>query len=119
MAFQQQTVFPSAARTATPTSVIIDVDNDVATAELIVATSASAVPSTTINVEGQDDTGAWYLILASVAIAANGTIRMIIGPGVVAAANVAVQAVLPKALRVRPVHGNANSHTYSIAYRAR
>src|SRR5690242_8272126 len=112
MAFQQATAFPSAARTVSPTAVEIDVADDVVNAEVLVVTSASAAPSTTINLEGQDDTGAWSVILASAAIAANGTVRMLLGPDVAAAANVAAQCILPRRLRIRPVHGNANSHTY-------
>ena len=120
MALQQQTAFASAARTATPTAVEIDVADNVTNAEILVVTSAiGAAPSTTINLEEQDDTGAWSVILASAAIVAVGQVRMLLGPDIAAAANVAAQCVLPRKLRVRPVHGNANSHTYSIRFTAR
>lgn len=120
MALQSQTVFPSAARTATPTAVEIDIADDVDTMELLIDTTAiGAAPSTVINIDFVTDTGAYVTVLSSAAIAAVGTARMVIGPGVVAAANQAIQAVLPKRIRVRPVHGNANSHTYSVAFRAR
>lgn len=120
MALQQATAFASAARTATPTPAIVDVADDVATAEIVIAVTAiTLTPSVVFNIEAQDDTGAWYVLLASAAITAAGTTRLILGPGVVAAANVAVQAVLPRALRVRPVHADADSITYSVSYRAR
>ena len=120
MALQQTSVFFSVSRTASPTPALIDVSDGVSTAEIVIAVSATNLtPSVVFNIEAQDETGAWYVLLASAAIVAVGTTALRLGPAITAAANVAVQTVLPRILRVRPVHADADSITYSVAYRAR
>jgi hypothetical protein len=120
MAYQTGEFFPSAARTATPTAAVVAIDENVNDMEIVIAvTAATSTPSTVFNVEGADDLGTWYLLLASAAIVGVGTTVLRLGPAVTAAANVAAQTVLPRHVRVRPVHGNANSQTYSVGFRAR
>ena len=120
MALQSQTVFPSAARTATPTAVEIDIADDVETMELLIdATAISLTPSVVFTIDVMTDTGAYVALLSSAAVVAVSTARLVVGPGVVAAANQAIQAVLPKRIRVRAVHGDADSITYSVGFRAR
>lgn len=120
MAHQSGTAFPSAARTATPTPFEFDVQPDVQYLSLVIAVSAvTSTPSTTFNVEAQDDLGTWYVMLVSAAIVGVGTTVLLLGPDVTTAANVAAQVVLPQRVRIRPVHGNANSQTYTVRYRLR
>ena len=117
MAFDQGTAFPSAARTATPTPVVVYIQEDVDNLEVVIDTSAiGAAPSTVVNIDMMNADGVWQSYLASPAIVAVGTARLRIGPLVASTANVSAPSVLPKAVRIRPVHGNANSHTYSISY---
>ena len=117
MAFDQGTAFPSAARTATPAAAIVYIQEDVQSIEVVIDTTAiGAAPSTVVNLDFMSPDGTWQSFLASAAIAAVSTVRMRIGPNVAATANISAPSILPRAIRIRPVHGNANSHTYSIGY---
>lgn len=120
MALQAQSVLPSAARTATPTPVEIDIADDVTTMELFIYTTAiGAAPSTVVTIETLAETGAFVALLSGAAIAGTGVQRLLVGPSVTTVANQAIQAVLPRRIRISVNHGNANSHTYSIGFRAR
>lgn len=115
--FDQGTAFPSAARTATPTASIIYVPTDAEYLEVVVNTSAAGVtPSVVFNIDFMDAEGNWASVLASAAVAATGVTRLRVGPALVAVANVAQPAVLPAAVRIRPVHGNGTTITYSVGY---
>lgn len=117
MAFEQGTAYPSAARTATPAAVTIYIPEDVDNLEVVIDTTAiGAAPSTVVNIDVANADGTWQSVLASAAIVAVGTARLRIGPLMASTANVSTPSVLPRAIRIRPVHGNANSHTYSIGY---
>lgn len=111
-------VFPSVARTASPTPASF---NDVSHTRLgghivIDATAIGAAPSVVFNIEAQDPLSQkWYALLTSAAITAIGTTRLTIYPGAPATANVSVSDFIPPIWRVRPVHGNADSITYSVA----
>ena len=120
MAYTQKNFYESAARTATPTASVLQIDQDNLNAEIVIAvTAATSTPSTVFNIEAQDGAGAWYVLLASVAIVGVGTTRLLLGPDITTSANVAQQGVLPDQIRCRPVHGNANSQTYTVQLRAR
>lgn len=120
MAYKAGNFYDSAARTATPAVSVIQLDQDNEMAEIVIAvTAATSTPSTVFNIEAQDGLGNWYVLLASVAIVGVGTTVLKLGPNVTPAANVAAQTILPDLIRCRPVHGNANSQTYSVAIRAR
>lgn len=120
MGVRQQTAFASAARTATPTPAILEIGDGALIAEAVIAVTAIVTtPSVVFNLEAQDDTGTWYVILASAAITAVGTTRLVIGSPVTAAANAAAQTALPSQLRIRPVHADSDSITYSVAVRTR
>lgn len=120
MAFDQGTAFPTAARTASPTPVIVYLTEDIRDLEVVIDTTAIGVaPSTVFNLDVQNADGTWQSVLASAAVVAVGTARMRLGPTMAATANVSTPMVLPRAVRIRPVHGNANSHTYSVSYWAR
>ena len=120
MAYQAGNFFDSAARTATPTASVVQLHPDVSNIEIAIAVTAiTSTPSVTFNVEAQDGLGAWYVLLASAAIATVSNTTLRLGPDTAVTANVAAQTVLPEMIRVRPVHGNANSITYSVSFRAR
>ncbi len=111
-------VFQSLARTATPTPATF---NDVSHTRLgghfvIDATAIGAAPSVVFNIEAQDPLSQkWYALLVSAAITAVGTTRLSIYPGVPPVANVSASDFIPPIWRVRPVHGNADSITYSVS----
>ena len=76
---------------------------------------AGAAPSVVFTIQGEDAaSGKFYTILASAAIVAVGTTILRVYPGLVAAANVAANDVLPRSWRVIATHANADSITYSV-----
>ena len=120
MAYYSGNFYESAARTATPTPSVLEIGPDVLNAEIVIdVTAATSTPSTTFNIEAQTGSGNWVVLLTSAAIVGVGMTRLLLGPDITAAANVAAQTVLPQQIRCRPVHGNANSQTYTVAIRAR
>jgi hypothetical protein len=114
---QVQTVYASAARTATPTTfegqkppwarglvLVIDV------------TAAAATPSVVFTIQGYSPLGDdAYTLLASAAITGTGTTVLRVYPGLTAAANLVASDVLPARWRVTAVHADADSITYSVA----
>lgn len=115
--FDQGVAFASAARTATPTSVVVPIQPDATAIELVITCSAvTDTPSVVFNIDFPDGGGDWVSVLASAAVTAAGTSRMRIGLSVASTANVSIPAALPSAVRVRPVHADADSITYSVAY---
>ncbi len=111
----EATLFASAARTATADSpdqqniearglhVIIDVTLD------------PALASITPHIQGKDlVSGEYYDLLVGVAIAATGMTVLKVYPGITVAANVSASDILPKTWRVRMVHADGDSITYSI-----
>lgn len=113
-----ETVYASEARTATPTPV--SVKSTAQAVEIVVdVTAITSTPSVVFNVERQDRaSGKWVLLLASAALAAVATTRLRISPHLAAAANLVAQDHASGLLRVRPVHGNANSITYTVGMTA-
>jgi hypothetical protein len=120
MRYRQLVPFASAARTASPTEVEVAVLDTAEVIEVfITATAIAATPSVVFNVQFPDAAGNWVTALASAAVTAVSTTRLLLGKGVVAAANTGLPAVLPDRVRIQPVHGDADSITYSVAIRAR
>jgi hypothetical protein len=100
-------VFASAARTATPTAA--QFTNKGQSLEVVIdCTARVGASSVVFNLERQDPTSLkWFLILASAAIVAVGT-------NLTAAANTVAKDLASGNLRVRPVHANGDSITYSV-----
>lgn len=110
------TAFSSAARTASPSDAVVEVPTWANRATVIVNTTAvTSTPSTVFNVRGRvPGTATDYLMLASAAVATVTVTPLLVGIGVVAVANAGAQAGLPYEIVIDPVHGNANSHTYTV-----
>ena len=110
------TIYASAARTATPAAV----EFAVGTKGCIVIIDVSAVtatPAVTVTISGVDpNSDAIYTILASTAIATVSTTVLRVYPGLTASANATVSDVLPGAIRIAASHGDADSATYSVSY---
>ena len=108
-------LYASAARTATPTAVEVNEASFDGVRITIDSTAVGVTPSTTFNVEAYEPTSdKWVLLLASAAISTVTTVVLTIGPGMPVTANVSANAVLTRRWRVRPVHPNAFTHTYSV-----
>lgn len=112
---REKEILPSAARTATVDSpdalnwegrgvqLVIDV------------TAAAATPSVVPHIQGKDPlSGKYYDLLVGAAITATGTTVLKVYPGITVAANLSASDFLPKTWRVRLVHADADSITYSV-----
>lgn len=109
------TLFPSAARTSTPTAVTFGASRAKALYIVIDITAVTATPAVTVTVSGYDPvSGKTWTLLASTALATQGTTVLQIGPGIAADANKAIAAHIPDFVRVAPSHGDSDSATYSI-----
>lgn len=110
------TVFASAARTATENSAVFDNFGARGVHVIIDVTAASATPSVVFTIQGWSGVGDdYYDLLASAAITGTGTTVLKVFPGATAAANAAANDCLPPRWRVRAVHADADSITYSVA----
>lgn len=109
-------IYASAARTATPAAVVVSTGRGVRAVRLVIdTTAAGSSPSTTFAIDAFDSvTGKYVNLLTSAAITATGTVAMVVGQGVTAAANVAAGLPLADQLRVTATHGNSTSHTYTV-----
>ena len=110
-----QTVFPSAARTATSTATIVT--GSCAGLFYINVTAASATPSVVFTIAGEEPiSGTAYTILASAAITATGLTVLRVHPALTAAANTIAKNMLPAAVKVTATHADADSITYSVSF---
>lgn len=109
-------VLASAARTATITS--RDIINSYGRG-LVLFFNISVVPGVdtlTLTVKGKDPiSGTYYTIVAGTAQAGAALIIMRAYPGLVAAANLTVNDVLPKTFAVTVTASAASSFTYSVS----
>lgn len=112
----EKVVYPSAARTATPTAVEVSTYRAKALRVVLDATAIAATPSVVVTIDGKDNTsGKYFNLLTSAAIVATGTTVLTIAPGVTVAANVAASAPLPDVVRITCTHGDADSITYTVS----
>lgn len=112
----EQSVFASAARTATADS--SDFTNpDARGLHLIIdVTSVTLTPSVVFTISGKDPlSGKYYTLLTSAAITATGTTVLKLYPGLTAAANTVASDVLPRTWRVTATHGDTDSITFSVS----
>lgn len=111
-----QTVYSSAARTATPTAVVLNTRRASGLYFVIDATAIAATPSVVPTIDMVDSvSGKFVNLLTGAAITAVSTTLLKIGRGLTAAANLAVLDFLPDQVRVTMTHGDADSITYSVS----
>lgn len=115
MSAQIVPVFASAARTATPTAVTIDVDNYQELVLFIDCTVDPAAASVLVTVEQINPiSGTKSDLLVASALASVSQQVLYIGPSIIDEANVAANAVLGTRLSIKAVHTDADSITYSV-----
>lgn len=108
-------VYASAARTATPDTVELEVGGHRGMHMVIDCTAATGSPSVVFTIQGVDRTsGKVYTILASAAITGTGTTVLRVGPGLTAAGNTIANDLLPPIVRILATHTGADSITYSV-----
>lgn len=109
------TALASAARTASVNSADLINHNGRGLHLVIDVTAITGAPSITVTIQGKDAlSGKYYTILAGAAITAVGTTILRVYPGLLAAANLVANDVLPRSFRVSVVNANADSITYSV-----
>jgi hypothetical protein len=112
------TVFPSAARTATPASATYRVARGNADGLIVVidATAVTSTPSVVFTIVGVDEvSGKTWTVLASAAVTTVSTTVLRVNPSLTGVTNQTAKDLVPTYFRVTAVHGNANSITYSVA----
>lgn len=109
------TMFSSAARTATSQTADQTNRNWRGLVCVIDVTAIAATPSVVFTIQGKDSVSSKYFtILASAAIVGTGTTVLRVYPGLTAAANVTANDVLPRTWRIDATHADADSITYSV-----
>lgn len=115
---KHQTVYASAARTATPTAVTVQVGRYNYLHLACDVTAVTATPSVVVTIDGLDPvSGKYYNLLTSAALTDSGSpyTRMLkIGPGLPVTTNVSANDVLPDTIRITMTHGDSDSITYSV-----
>lgn len=110
----RQLVLGSSARTASLNSNVVTNYNWRGLHLGIDVTAITLTPSITVTIQGEDGGGQFYTILASAAITTVSFTVLRVYPGLVAAANLVANDVLPRAWRVSVTNGDADSITYGI-----
>ncbi|PCJ26481.1 MAG: hypothetical protein COA94_05070 [Rickettsiales bacterium] len=112
---QPQTLFTSAARTATIVSSVLSAEEVISSIFTIDCTAVTSTPSVVFSIEGKDPlSGTFYNIIDSAAITATGTTTIQIGMNIIAAANIAANEMLPSEYRITATHGDGDSITYTV-----
>lgn len=112
----QFTILGSAARTATPTLDQFRIGPCDALIVVIDVTAIAATPSVVFTIQGYDEvSGSTWDLLVSAAVTAVSTTVLQITPGMLAAANLKADEIVPITITGTAVHADADSITYSVA----
>lgn len=113
---QSQTLLASAARTTLQASADFSAEEVLCSDFIFNVTVDPGTASITPSIQGKDPlTGAYYTILTGAAVSAVGITVMRVGKDIIAAANVAANAMLPLEYRVSVAVADAESMTYSFS----
>ena len=116
MASVEQTLYASAARTATPTAATVYSNGRMRLHLVIDVTAGTAGFSVVPTIDGFDAVSAkWFNVLTGLAITAAGTTVLKVGPGIGSSPNVSAEDVLPNAWRAVMTHADSKSISYSVA----
>lgn len=112
---EHQSIFASAARTATSSATIACKSTQ--GLFYINVTAVTATPSVVFTIAGVSPNGdAVHTILTSAAITATGLTVLRVSPQLTAAANTIAQDMLPSSLKITATHATADSITYSMHF---
>jgi hypothetical protein len=110
-------LYPSAARTATPTAhEEVKIMSGNALTVVVNCTASSSTPSVVFKIQGKSASGVWYDILSSAAVTGAATVVMRVGPALTAVSNLAALHPLPSIFQVVATHADSDSITYSVDY---
>lgn len=94
---------------------IVNDEGGVGLVAVIDVTAVTSSPSVVFTIQGKDPaSGKYYDILASSAITGTGTTVLRVHPDLTAAANSVAKDMIPRVWRIKAVHGNANSISYTV-----
>jgi len=83
--------------------------------KVFVNVTAAGTGSNIVSIQGKDPaSGAYYTVLASAAIIANGLTVLTVYPGLAAVANLTANDALPRQWRVLVTAGNVNPVNYTV-----
>ncbi len=112
----EQTIFPSASRTASVDSADIINSNFKGAHFIVDVSDLTDTPFITVTIQGKDPiSGNYYDILISNTVNLVDTFLLRIYPGAFDSPNVSVPDILPNTFRVRVANGNSDPITYSIS----
>ncbi len=112
---ETQSIFASAARTATSSATVPCASE--AGFFYINVTAVTASPSVVFTIAGVDPGGdAVHTILESAAITGTGLTVLRVNPQLTASANAIAKDMLPAALKITATHADADSITYSMYF---
>lgn len=112
---EQQIVYASAARTADPTPAVYANTGHRGVQVVIDCTASADTPSVVFTIQGYSGVGDdYYDILASAAVTGAATTRLRVYPGFTAANNTVANDYLPPLWRVKAVHADSDSISYSV-----
>lgn len=116
MSGSEPSLYPSQARTATPTPSVMPTLGRLRMHVVIDVTAVVGTPSVTPAIDGYDTlSGKWYNLLTGLPIVATGTTVLKIGPGLTPIPNACAADMLPATLRLTMEHADSDSITYSAA----
>ena len=115
MSKEHQSIFASAARTATSSATIACESCE--GFFFINVTAAVASPSVVFTIAGLSPNGSTaYTIIDSAAITGTGLTVIRVSPQLTASANTIAKDMLPSAIKVTATHADTDSITYSMAF---
>src|SRR5215831_18293464 len=83
--------------------------------KVVLNMTAVGTGSVTLSIQGRDKaSGAYYLLLASLPVTANGPQTFTVYPGLTSAANLIASDVLPATWRIVCTANNSNPTTYTV-----
>src|SRR5713101_4570017 len=107
--------FASAARSASPTSVLFGTQQAGALVVLLDVTADTGGNTVTVTISGVDRaSNKVWTILASAAKGVGTTTVLRVSPQITASANLIAQDIIPSEVQISVVHSDANPITYSV-----
>lgn len=111
----EKVIYASAARTATPTAVVVNTSRIKAIRLVLDVTAITATPDLTVKIDAVDNTsGKFVNLLTSASVATVSTNTYAIALGITVAANLTASTFLTDAVRITVTHGDADSATYTL-----
>lgn len=109
-------VYASAARTATPDTIELELPRGTRYLTAVLdLTALAATPSLTMKIEGVDRvSGKVWTLIQDAAVTTVSQSEVFVGPGLTAAANVTANMHVPPVIRFTVTHGDSDSATYSV-----